>query len=101
MLEVLDNNMVGAMRVVSVERGIDPGELVLVPFGGAGPLHGSALARLMGCKTILVPPAPGVLSALGLQLVLVYPLVSLCRHVPPCGDVSVRKRVGRDAKDGG
>lgn len=66
MLEVLDNNMVGAMRVVSVERGIDPGELVLVPFGGAGPLHGSALARLMGCKTILVPPAPGVLSALGL-----------------------------------
>jgi len=66
MLEVLDNNMVGAMRVVSVERGIDPGELVLVPFGGAGPLHGSSLARLMGCKTILVPPAPGVLSALGL-----------------------------------
>jgi N-methylhydantoinase A len=52
--------------VVSVERGIDPGELVLVPFGGAGPLHGSSLARLMGCKTILVPPAPGVLSALGL-----------------------------------
>jgi len=66
MLEVLDNNMVGAMRVVSVERGIDPGELVLVPFGGAGPLHGSSLACLMGCKTILVPPAPGVLSALGL-----------------------------------
>ncbi len=66
MLDVLDNNMVGAMRVVSVERGIDPGELVLVPFGGAGPLHGASLARLMGCKTTLVPPAPGVLSALGL-----------------------------------
>lgn len=66
MLDVLDNNMVGAMRVVSVERGIDPGELVLVPFGGAGPLHGAALARLMGCRTMLVPPAPGVLSALGL-----------------------------------
>ena len=65
-LEVIDNNMVGAMRVVSVERGLDPGELVLVPFGGAGPLHGSALARLIGCKTILIPPAPGVLSALGL-----------------------------------
>lgn len=65
-LEVLDNNMVGAMRVVSVERGLDPGELVLVPFGGAGPLHGSSLARLIGCKTILIPPAPGVLSALGL-----------------------------------
>ncbi|MGZ5259282.1 MAG: hydantoinase/oxoprolinase family protein, partial [Burkholderiales bacterium] len=65
-LEVLDNNMVGAMRVVSVERGVDPAELVFLPFGGAGPLHGSSLARLIGCKTILIPPAPGVLSALGL-----------------------------------
>ena len=65
-LEVLDNNMVGAMRVVSVERGIDPAGLAFVPFGGAGPLHGSSLARLIGCKTVLVPPAPGVLSALGL-----------------------------------
>jgi len=65
-LEVLDHNMVGATRVVSVERGIDPRGLVLVPFGGAGPLHGSSLARLMGCRTILIPPAPGVLSALGL-----------------------------------
>jgi N-methylhydantoinase A len=65
-LDVLDNNMVGAMRVVSVERGVDPAELVFVPFGGAGPLHGSSLARLIGCKTILIPPAPGVLSALGL-----------------------------------
>jgi N-methylhydantoinase A len=55
-----------ALRVVSVERGFDPADLVLVPFGGAGPLHGAALARLIGCKTILIPPAPGVLSALGL-----------------------------------
>jgi N-methylhydantoinase A len=58
--------MVGAMRVVSVERGFDPRDFVLLPFGGAGPLHGCALARLVGCRTILVPPAPGVLSALGL-----------------------------------
>ncbi|MCE2948273.1 MAG: hydantoinase/oxoprolinase family protein [bacterium] len=65
-LEVLDNNMVGAMRVVSVERGVDPGDLVFVPFGGAGPLHGGSLARLVGCHTTLVPPSPGVLSALGL-----------------------------------
>ena len=65
-LEVLDNNMVGAMRVVSVERGIDPADLVFVPFGGAGPLHGGSLARLIGCRTVLIPPAPGVLSALGL-----------------------------------
>ena len=65
-LDVLNNNMVGAMRVVSVEQGINPAELVLVPFGGAGPLHGAYLARLIGCKTTLIPPAPGVLSALGL-----------------------------------
>ena len=48
-LEVVDNNMVGAMRVVSVERGFDPCDFVLLPFGGAGPLHGCALARLIGC----------------------------------------------------
>lgn len=65
-LDVLNNNMVGAIRVVSVERGLDPRDFVLVPFGGAGPLHGGDLARLMGCRTTLIPPAPGVLSALGL-----------------------------------
>jgi len=52
--------------VVSVERGHDPRDFVLLPFGGAGPLHATSLARLLGIKSILVPPAPGVLSALGL-----------------------------------
>jgi len=65
-LAILDSNMVGAIRVVSVERGHDPRDYVLLPFGGAGPLHGASLARLLGIKTMLVPPAPGVLSALGL-----------------------------------
>jgi N-methylhydantoinase A len=65
-LSIIDSNMVGAIRVVSVERGHDPRDFVLLPFGGAGPLHGASLARLLGIKTILVPPAPGVLSALGL-----------------------------------
>jgi N-methylhydantoinase A len=65
-LAIADHNMVGAIRVVSVERGHDPRDFTLVPFGGAGPLHGGALARLLGVRTILVPPAPGVLSALGL-----------------------------------
>ena len=54
------------MRIVSVERGRDPRDFALLPFGGAGPLHASALARLIGAKTILVPPSPGILSALGL-----------------------------------
>jgi N-methylhydantoinase A len=65
-LEIIDSTMLGAIRVVSVERGHDPRDFVLVPFGGAGPLHGGALARLIGCPVQLVPPAPGVLSALGL-----------------------------------
>jgi N-methylhydantoinase A len=65
-LAIVDNNMVGAIRVVSVERGHDARDFSLLPFGGAGPLHGGALARLLGMRTIVVPPAPGVLSALGL-----------------------------------
>ena len=65
-LAIADNSMVGAIRIVSVERGYDPRQFTLVPFGGAGPMHGGSIARLMGIKTILVPPAPGVLSALGL-----------------------------------
>ena len=65
-LAIADSNMVGAIRVVSVERGHDPRAFALVPFGGAGPLHGTALADLLGITTILIPPAPGVLCAEGL-----------------------------------
>ncbi len=65
-LAIADSNMVGAIRVVSVERGHDPRDFVLVPFGGAGPLHGTALADLLGISTVLIPPAPGVLCAEGL-----------------------------------
>jgi N-methylhydantoinase A len=66
MLAILDNNMVGALRIVSVERGHDPRDFTLVPFGGAGPLHGCSLAELLGIRRVLVPPAPGVLCADGL-----------------------------------
>jgi len=65
-LAIADSNMVGAIRVVSVERGHDPRDFSLVPFGGAGPLHGCAIADLLGITTVLVPPAPGVLCAEGL-----------------------------------
>lgn len=65
-IDIANNNMVGAIRVVSVERGHDPGSFSLVPFGGAGPLHGSFIGRLLGMKAIVVPPAPGVLSSFGL-----------------------------------
>lgn len=65
-LAILDNNMMGALRIVSVERGHDPRDFTLVPFGGAGPLHGCALADLLGIPRVLIPPAPGVLCADGL-----------------------------------
>jgi N-methylhydantoinase A len=65
-LDIVNHHMVGAIRLVSVERGHDPRAFALVPFGGAGPLHGGALADLLEMRTIVVPPNPGVLSALGL-----------------------------------
>jgi N-methylhydantoinase A len=65
-IAVADNTMAGAIRVVSVQRGYDPVDFSLLPFGGAGPLQGGAIARLLGMKRILVPPRPGVLSAEGL-----------------------------------
>ena len=66
MLAIVDNAMVGALRVVSVERGHDPRDFALVAFGGAGPLHGTALASLLGVRTVVVPRHPGVLCAQGL-----------------------------------
>jgi N-methylhydantoinase A len=65
-VRVTDAQMTKALRVVSVERGRDPRRFDLVPFGGAGPLHQAALARELGCRRVIVPPHPGVLSALGL-----------------------------------
>ncbi len=65
-LAIADSNMVGAIRVVSVERGHDPRLFSLVAFGGAGPLHGCGLAEQLGISTVLIPPAPGVLCAEGL-----------------------------------
>jgi N-methylhydantoinase A/oxoprolinase/acetone carboxylase beta subunit len=65
-IEAVNAEMLRALRVVSVERGHDPRELALVAFGGAGPLHACALAEELGSRTVLVPAAAGVLSALGL-----------------------------------
>jgi N-methylhydantoinase A len=67
-VEVVNAEMLRALRLVSVERGHDPRELALVAFGGAGPLHACALAEELGMEAVLVPPAAGVLSALGLAV---------------------------------
>jgi N-methylhydantoinase A len=65
-IEVVNAEMVRALRLVSVEQGLDPRDFALVAFGGAGPLHACALADELGMTTVLVPAAAGVLSALGL-----------------------------------
>lgn len=65
-LEIVNVNMMGAVRVISVEQGEDPREFTLVAFGGAGPLHAAEVARALGMRRVLVPPHPGLLSALGL-----------------------------------
>jgi N-methylhydantoinase A len=67
-LTVVRATMARALRKVSTERGVDPAHLALVAYGGAGPLHATSLARELGCGAVVVPPAPGVLSALGLLL---------------------------------
>jgi N-methylhydantoinase A/oxoprolinase/acetone carboxylase beta subunit len=65
-LRVANAEMVRALRVMSVERGLDPRGFALLAFGGAGPLHAAAIAEELGIQRILVPRASGVLSALGL-----------------------------------
>src|SRR4051794_1968514 len=64
-LAIVNENMAGALRLVSVQRGHDPREFALVAYGGAGPLHANALAKLMGSFPVIVPPAPGLLCAIG------------------------------------
>ncbi len=65
-IRVANQEMIRALRVVTVDRGIDPREFALMPFGGAGPMHAAALADELGMKRLLCPRASGVLSALGL-----------------------------------
>jgi N-methylhydantoinase A len=67
-LDVTGANLERAVRAMSVERGHDPARFALVPFGGAGPLHGCDLADRLGMRRVLVPRIPGLLSALGMTL---------------------------------
>jgi N-methylhydantoinase A len=67
-VRVANAEMVRALRVISVERGLDPREFALLAFGGAGGMHACSLAEELGMETVLVPRAGGVLSALGLAI---------------------------------
>jgi N-methylhydantoinase A len=64
-VDIVNENMLGGLRLVSVQQGFDPREFALVAFGGAGPLHANALGKLTGAWPVIVPPSPGVLCALG------------------------------------
>ena len=91
-LSIVNENMAGALRLVSVQRGHDPRDFALVAFGGAGPLHANAVAKLMGSFPVIVPPSPGLLCAIG-DLVADFrnefarTLIRLTREAPP-GDVA-------------
>jgi 5-oxoprolinase (ATP-hydrolysing) len=64
-IDLVNESMHGALRLVSVEQGYDPRDFALVALGGAGPLHGNSLGKLLGSWPVIVPPAPGVLCAQG------------------------------------
>ena len=99
-VDVVNAEMLRALRLVSVERGHDPRDFALIAFGGAGPLHACALADELGAATVLVPAAAGVLSALGLvasderrdHVVSVVLPLSDVDELPSAGDASLRYR---------
>ncbi|MCH7537933.1 MAG: hydantoinase/oxoprolinase family protein [Proteobacteria bacterium] len=64
-VKIVNESMLGALRLVSVEQGYDPRDFALVGFGGAGPLHANALGILTGSWPVIIPPGPGVLCAYG------------------------------------
>ena len=99
-VDVVNAEMLRALRVVSVERGHDPRDFALVAFGGAGPLHACALAEELEIEAVLVPEAAGVLSALGLVasderrdrvVSYVRPLAEV-RGLPAEGEADLRYR---------
>jgi N-methylhydantoinase A len=64
-INIVNENMFGALRLVSVEQGFDPRDFALIGFGGAGPIHANALGKLMNSWPVIIPPGPGVLCAYG------------------------------------
>lgn len=64
-VDIVNGNMLGALRLATVQKGLDPRDFALLAFGGSGGLHANALAAALGCFPVIIPPEPGVLSALG------------------------------------
>jgi N-methylhydantoinase A len=93
-VRVANQEMVRALRVVTVDRGIDPRDFALMPFGGAGPMHAAALADELGMGRILCPRASGVLSALG--LIASERRRDTARTVMLSGDELTAERIGAE-----
>lgn len=89
-VDIVNEKMFGALRLVSVEQGYDPRDFALVSFGGAGSLHANAVAKLMGSWPVLVPPSPGVLCAFG---------DATTRTRNDCSRSFVKRFVDTDAKE--
>jgi N-methylhydantoinase A len=93
-VRIVNGNMTGALKVVSVEKGYDPKDFTLVAFGGAGPLHATALAESLGCRTVLVPRHPGLLCALGLLVTdMQYDYARTALQRAPDYDLDAMERV--------
>src|SRR3954447_17917604 len=103
-LAIVNENMAGALRLVSVQRGHDPRDFALVAFGGAGPLHANAVAKLMGSYPVIVPPSPGLLCAIG-DLVADFrnefsrSLIKLTREAPADEVAGILEELGGRARD--
>jgi len=95
-VRVANQEMVRALRVVTVDRGIDPRDFALMPFGGAGPMHAAALADELGMGRILCPRASGVLSALG--LIASERRRDTARTVMLSGDELTAERIGAEVE---
>jgi N-methylhydantoinase A len=95
-VRVANANLADAIRIALIRRGHDPRDFVLVAFGGAGPLHGAELARELSIPTVLVPPSPGIWSALGCLLVDIRHDFSEM-HLVPAGETDPKEIKSRFA----
>jgi N-methylhydantoinase A len=105
MVRVVNAQMVRALRIVSLERGFDPREMVMIAFGGAGPMHAAALADELGIREVVIPPNPGLFSAVGLLAAdlrcdRVESVMRPVEHVDPEWLEARFRRLEADAQEG-
>jgi N-methylhydantoinase A len=103
-VKIVNENMFGALRLVSVEKGYDPRNFALIAFGGAGPLHANALGILTGAWPVIIPPGPGVLCAYGdattrLRAETSRTLISKLDETDPATIAAELEALGRGARD--